>query len=112
GGLLEAPGFDFTDLAGVRAGIAPRNVAVSKGTAANKGSSGLEIAMSQAIYRSDATVRRAAALQAHPLTQGARIALNPADASGLAGGPLTDGTMVKVSTGQGTANVPLALDAR
>src|SRR5690606_22536028 len=112
GGLLDAPGFGFTDLAGARAGIAPRSVAVAKGTAANKGSSGLEIAMSQAIYRGDATVRRAAALQAHPLTLGARIALNPTDAAGLAGGPLTDGTMVKVSPGQGTAPVPLALDTR
>ena len=112
GGLLDAAGFDFTDLAGVRAAMAPRSVAVARGAATNKGSSGLEIAMSQAIYRSDATVRRAAALQAHPLTVGARIALNPADAGALAGGPLTDGTMVKVSTGHGTATVPLALDAR
>ncbi len=107
GGMLGANGFEFIDLAGVRAGLAPRDVAVAKGAAANKGSSGLEIVMSQAIYRSDAIVRRAAALQAHPLTLGARIALNPVDAGGLA-----NGTMVKVSTGHGTSTLPLALEPR
>ena len=36
-----------------------------------------------AIYRGDAVLRRSPALNAHPLTQGALVSLNPADAARL-----------------------------
>jgi NADH-quinone oxidoreductase subunit G len=80
GAELGAPGFEFTDLDGLRASLAPRTVAPVQGSHRRDEGNGLEVAASQAIYRSDATVRRAAALQAHPLTLGARIVLHPADA--------------------------------
>jgi NADH-quinone oxidoreductase subunit G len=144
GGSLDAAGFDFTELAEVRASLAQAGAArasdaatgakqgwfqvdetetleaahrsaphaganASANPGATAGASGLEIAASQAIYRGDAILRRAAALQAHPLTVGARIALNPADAQAA---DLADGAMAKVAAGQGTATLPVAIDAR
>jgi NADH-quinone oxidoreductase subunit G len=66
----------------------------------------LELVVSQAIYRTDAVVRRAAALQAHTLTLGARIVLHPTDA--LAAG-LTVDAIAKVSNAVGTASLPVAI---
>ena len=77
---LAVPGFDFTDLAGLRSGIAPKSVQASSGKPMEQGSGGFEVAVSQAIYRGDAAIRRAKALQAHPLNVGDRIVMNPADA--------------------------------
>jgi NADH-quinone oxidoreductase subunit G len=139
GGTLGAAGFDFTELAEVRGALAQAGAArvggagttanpawfqvdetetleaahrSSEGTGAGnarQGGAGLEVAASQAIYRVDAILRRAAALQAHPLTVGARIALNPADAQAAG---LAEGAMAKVAAGQGTATLPVAVDAR
>jgi NADH-quinone oxidoreductase subunit G len=144
GGSLDAAGFDFTELAEVRASLplaaaartgdaasgakqawfqvdetetleaAHRSATgeaanTNAGSGATSGANGLEVAASQAIYRGDAILRRAAALQAHPLTVGARIALNPADAQAAG---LADGAMAKVAAGQGTATLPVAIDAR
>ncbi len=78
---LAVPGFDFTDLAGLRSGIVPKAVQASSGQAMEQGSGGFEVAVSQAIYRGDGVVRRARALQAHPLSVGARVVLNAADAA-------------------------------
>ena len=105
GGELKAAGFGFSDLAG--ANIAPRSVNVKASASPAVSGEGLELAVSPAIYRVDATVRRAAALQSHPLTVGARIVLNPADAGSLAAG-----AMVRVDNGVGQATLPLAIDAR
>jgi NADH-quinone oxidoreductase subunit G len=138
GGTLGAAGFDFTGLDEVRASLARSGAAridghatgakqgwfqvdevetleaahrsaEGTGTGAAAGGRGLEIAASQAIYRGDAILRRAAALQAHPLTVGARIAMHPADAQAAG---LADGAMAKVAAGQGTATLPVAVDAR
>jgi NADH-quinone oxidoreductase subunit G len=139
GGTLGAAGFDFTELAEVRAALAQSGAArtggadtaakqawfqvdetetleaahrSAEGTGARDASAaraGLEVAASQAIYRGDAILRRAAALQAHPLTAGARIALNPAYAQAAG---LSEGAMAKVVAGQGTATLPVAVDAR
>ena len=54
-------------------------------------------------------MRRAAALQAHPLNAGPRAALNPADASALG---IADGAMATFATGVGTATLQVAIDAR
>ena len=107
---LALPGFDFTDIAGLRqrvgqgaslsgSGLAPKPVAVS----------GLERIVSSPIYRGDAVLRRAAALNAHPLTLGARVVLNPADAQLLG---LVDDAMAKVADGVGTAALPVTVSVR
>src|SRR5690606_6300260 len=84
GGELAVEGFEFIDLAGARAMLeGGRGVQVRAGAAGGAGEGGLELALVPAIYRTDAVVRRASALQAHPLNAAARIVLNPADASGI-----------------------------
>ena len=107
GGELGLPGFEFTDLAGARALLeGGRKVQVKAGKAGEAGQGGLELAVVPAIYRTDAVVRRAAALQAHPLNIAPRIVLNPADAAGLGEG------VVKVKAASGIATLPLVVDAR
>jgi len=54
-------------------------------------------------------VRRAEALQAHPLTLGARVVLHPEDAGAV--GVHADG-VVKLSNGTGTATLPVATSDR
>jgi NADH-quinone oxidoreductase subunit G len=113
GGMLDAPGFEFTDLAQLRDSLARR--AWDGGSAAEAardgdgGGNGLELAVSQAIYRVDAVTRRAAALLAHPLTTGPRIALAAEDARAAG---LEAGAMARVATGRGTATLPVAVDPR
>jgi NADH-quinone oxidoreductase subunit G len=123
GGQLALPGFEFTDLAGLRESIRssfPRrresmDVAVSdsrsldsrlRGNDEQKQdaatSEGLELAVSQAIYRVDAVTRRAQALQSHPLTVGPRITLHPDDARVIGVAP---DAMAKVSNTVGTATL-------
>jgi NADH-quinone oxidoreductase subunit G len=53
-------------------------------------------------------LRRAAALQAHPLTSGAGLGLNPQDANALG---VSDGSMVKVTGAAGTATLPVVVSA-
>ncbi|MEO5566069.1 MAG: NADH-quinone oxidoreductase subunit NuoG, partial [Luteimonas sp.] len=108
GGMLGVAGFEFTDFAGARASMSPRPVNVVKGKAPVVTGSGLEVAMSQAIYRTDGVVRRAAALQAHPLTVGARITLHPADAQAAG---ITAGAMATVAAAGGAATLPVKIDA-
>ena len=109
GGELAAAGFEFTDLAGLRASVSPRSVAVAASPAPAAVGEGLELAVSQAIYRVDGVTRRAAALQSHPLNAGPRIALHPADAAAAS---LADGAMAKVDNGLGTATLQVVVDDR
>jgi len=110
GGQLGLPGFDFTDLGGLRAGLRPQAPAVGEGLApAPAADAGLERITSTPIYRGDAVLRRADALNAHPLTRGARIVLNPADAQSRG---LAEGAMAKLGDGHGNAVLPVAVDAR
>ncbi|MGO1893642.1 MAG: NADH-quinone oxidoreductase subunit NuoG [Luteimonas sp.] len=111
GAGLELPGFEFTDLDGLRARMGKADAgrrAETPGAAASAPASGdgLELAMSPAIYRSDAVVRRAPALQAHPLTLGPRITLNPDDARRIG---VAEDAMVKVSNHAGTATVQVSV---
>jgi NADH-quinone oxidoreductase subunit G len=142
-GELGAGGFDFTDLAGLRGGLAqsasPRagaNTAsvaphgwfqddevetvqaaamaasatgVSSGNASSGDGSGFELVMSQAIYRTDAVVRRAAALQAHPLTRGPRMVMHPQDAKSAG---IAAGSVAKVGNDVGTASLPVEFSDR
>jgi NADH-quinone oxidoreductase subunit G len=112
GAELGVAGFDFTDYAGMRAGLSERSVQVAKGAVPKHPQShgaGLEIVASQAIYRTDGTVRRAAALQAHPLTVGARVVLHPVDAGEAGVHP--DG-VAKLRNATGTATLPVATSDR
>jgi NADH-quinone oxidoreductase subunit G len=111
GGELQLAGFEFTDLAGARAAIGDgATVAtIARSPAVAAAGDGLQLALSYAIYRTDGTVRRAKALQEHPLNVGARIVLNPADAQAAG---VTGGQVAKVANGSGTATLPVVVDAR
>ena len=109
GGELAADGFEFTDLTGLRESMQMRDVTPVAGNLANAmdfARDGLEIAVSTAIYRSDAVVRRAAALQAHPLNLKPRAVLHPGDAVRLG---LADGDIGMFSASDGTATLPVVL---
>lgn len=109
GGELQLAGFEFIDLAGVRA--LPVNPAATLPRSAKSpvDADGLEMVATAGIYRTDAVVRRAAALQAHPLNMGPRIVLNPADAQAHG---LAAGDMAKVAATAGTAALPVVVDKR
>ncbi|MDY4295197.1 MULTISPECIES: NADH-quinone oxidoreductase subunit NuoG [unclassified Xanthomonas] len=109
GGELGLPGFEFIDLAGLRDGLQPREVAAASSAQPARQDEGLELAASPAIYRTDAVVRRAQALQQHPLNRAPGIVLHPDEAARLG---LSDGQMVKVGTAAGSATLPLATDKR
>lgn len=109
GGELALSGFEFTDLAGLRASLAPVTVNVSTSAATPVAGEGLEVASTAAIYRTDAVVRRALALQSHPLNAAPRIVLNSDDAARL---QLVEGQMAKVGTDAGKATLPVVVDAR
>ena len=103
------PGFVFPDLATLRAGIAEKAVQVTKGHGVEPAGNGLELVASQAIYRVDGVTRRSEALQAHPLTVGARVVLNAVDAAAAG---LADGAMAKLRNAVGTAAMPVRIDAQ
>jgi NADH-quinone oxidoreductase subunit G len=109
GEQLALPGFTFTDLAQLRASLAAQAPIDGNGLAAAPvhSNDGLERITSTPIYRADAVLRRATALNAHPLTTGARAVLNPEDA--LAAG-INAGAAVRVGDNTGTATVPAAID--
>lgn len=109
GGDMQLAGFGFTDLAGLRAGMQPVTVKVAASAQPQVQTGGLEVACTPAIYRTDAVVRRAEALQAHPLNNAPRVVLNVADAARLA---LVEGQMAKVGTDAGQATLPVVIDAR
>ncbi len=109
GGELALAGFEFTDLAGLRASLAPVSVNVAASAATPVTGEGLEVASTAAIYRTDAVVRRAQALQSHPLNNAPRIVLNADDAARL---QLVEGQMAKVGTDAGKATLPVVVDAR
>jgi NADH-quinone oxidoreductase subunit G len=99
GAQLSIAGFDFVDIGDVRAAMKPAIAA--KSTISQNGnlpvrpaaSSGLVRIATVPIYRGDSVLRRAAALQAHPLTGHAAIGLHPEDALALG---LAHGAQAKV----------------
>jgi len=110
GADLNIAGFEFTEISDVRALplLAPKTLVTSSAPNIDT-NTGFELALSQAIYRSDAVTRRAAALQVHPLTTGPRITLHPEDAAKLG---IEKGAMVKVNNGNGAATLPAILSDR
>ncbi|MBD8873972.1 NADH-quinone oxidoreductase subunit NuoG [Rhodanobacter sp. DHB23] len=103
GGLMKFAGFEFDDLAGLRDGIAARAVVARDSLAARKPVAGLARIATWPIYRSDAVLRRATALNAHPLNRAPAARIN-ADVAARLG--LADGAAVRV----GDATLPLAID--
>ncbi len=112
---LALPGFDFTNIAGLRARArGPEGVLVpAEGLAAAPAHTTvpgeLERIVSSPIYRGDAVLRRATALNAHPLSTGAQARINPADAARLG---LADGVMCKIGDGVGTCALPVSVSPR
>jgi len=105
-----APALAFTDINGLRA-VAVKHNAVSgtgKSSPAAK-SEGFERISTTPIYRSDAVLRRAVALQSHPLTHGARLVMHPNDARNAG---LSEGQMAKVGDGVGTAALPVTISSK
>jgi len=110
GGELQLPAFEFIDLAGARAsGAVPAPQTLAASAAPVVSGDGLEIAASAAIYRTDGVVRRAQALQEHPLNASPRVTLNPADAAAAG---LVQGQVAKVGAPDGTATLPVFVDKR
>ena len=107
GAALGVAGFDFTEFAQLRDLIAAKITAKStmphSGKLAQRvaAGAGLQRIATVPMYRADQVLRRCAALQAHPLTGNAAVALNPEDALALG---LAQGASAKVS-GNGTEAV-------
>jgi NADH-quinone oxidoreductase subunit G len=82
GGMLQLAGFEFDDLAGLREGIAERPQPAHDITLAPRqgAAGGLVRLATWPIYRSDAVLRRAAALNAHPINRPAAVRMNANDA--------------------------------
>jgi NADH-quinone oxidoreductase subunit G len=117
GGQMQLPGFAFDDLGGLRAGITER-ASVSRPQAASipdslpprarEGAQRVEAgALARVatwpIYRIDAVLRRATALNAHPLNRPPAVRIHASDASRLG---LTDGAVVRI----GETTLPLVVD--
>ncbi|HET6632597.1 MAG TPA: NADH-quinone oxidoreductase subunit NuoG [Rhodanobacteraceae bacterium] len=113
GGMLELPGFDFIDIGGLREQIAAavRQPAQAvppqplRALARDTETTGLARLATVPIYRGDAVLRRAGALNAHPLTRAPAVALHPDDAARL---QLEAGQLLRINGG---AELPLATDA-
>ena len=104
GGALQLAGFEFDDLAGLREGIVERAAAPRSGLAARAAVTGLTRLATWPIYRTDAVLRRATALNAHPLNRAAAVRLNADEAQRL---DLSSGGQVRVAD----VMLPLVIDA-
>jgi NADH-quinone oxidoreductase subunit G len=111
GETLGVSGFDFIDLPAFRARMQAEPARSGAGLAprAPRNGGGLQRVATRAIYRSDAVLRRAAPLNAHPLTRGPGIDLHPEDALALG---LSDGVVAHVDDGRGRAALPVRICAR
>jgi NADH-quinone oxidoreductase subunit G len=112
GAKLGMPGFDFVDVADVRNVM--KSSLVAKFTMPHSAqlpqrpaqAAGLVRIATVPIYRTDQVLRRAAALQAHPLTGKAAVGLNPEDALALG---LAHGAQAKVSGEGAETTLPVVV---
>ncbi|NID15102.1 NADH-quinone oxidoreductase subunit NuoG [Luteibacter yeojuensis] len=104
GGELGLPGFEFDDLAGLRDGLTVRNPETRQQLAQRGTGATLSRLATTPIYRGDAVLRRAGALNAHPLNRPAAVRIN-ADVAGALG--LAEGGNARI----GDAVLPVAIDA-
>ncbi|MEW9572500.1 NADH-quinone oxidoreductase subunit NuoG [Rhodanobacter sp. Si-c] len=103
GGQMQFAGFEFDDLGGLRDGIVARAAAARDALAERKPATGLARIATWPIYRGDAVLRRATALNAHPLNRAPAVRINAAEAARLG---LADGVQVRVAD----ATLPLVVD--
>ncbi|HEV2679186.1 MAG TPA: NADH-quinone oxidoreductase subunit NuoG [Rhodanobacter sp.] len=103
GGGLQLTGFEFDDMAGLREGISARAMTTRNGLATRPAINGLTRLATWPIYRGDAVLRRATALNAHPLNRAPAVRLNAVEAQRLG---VADGTQVRI----GDVLLPLVLD--
>ncbi|MBS0557412.1 MAG: NADH-quinone oxidoreductase subunit G [Proteobacteria bacterium] len=112
GAALGVAGFDFTEYAQVRDLIASKLAAKStmphsaKWAARTTPGAGLQRIATVPIYRADQVLRRCPALQSHPLTGKATVALNPEDALALG---LAQDAQAKVSGNGAEAVLPVTI---
>ncbi len=104
GGSLQLAGFEFDDLAGLRSGISERATAATDALGTRAQAGGLTRLATWPIYRGDAVLRRASALNAHPLNRAPAVRLHADEAQRLG---LADGAQLRV----GDVVLPLVLDA-
>ena len=104
GGALQLAGFEFDDLAGLRDGIVERAALPRDGVAERPAAAALTRLATWPIYRGDAVLRRATALNAHPLNRAPAVRLNAEEAARQG---LADGDQVRV----GEVALPLVVDA-
>jgi NADH-quinone oxidoreductase subunit G len=112
GGVLELPGFEFTELVELQSrlpalGKLNVNPVSAVSMAKRPGGIGLIRVATVPIYSSDAVVRRSEALQGTPLAATACVGLNPLDAKRL---NLSVGAQVRVADGRVEIELPLAID--
>ena len=95
GGAMDSEGFDFVELAELRSSMTQSQAAVASNQLAEraKKGEGLVRISSTSSYRSDAVLRRARALNDHPITRGACVTLHPEDGAALG---LTNGATAHV----------------
>ncbi|WP_266181678.1 NADH-quinone oxidoreductase subunit NuoG [Dyella humicola] len=103
GGVLKLAGFEFDDLAGLREGIIERGHQVRAELATRPAVAGLSRLATWPIYRTDAVLRRATALSAHPLNRAPAVRVNADEAQRLG---LGEGVPVRVAD----AVLPLVID--
>jgi NADH-quinone oxidoreductase subunit G len=115
GAALGVAGFDFTEFAQLRDLVAPKLRAGSAKSHAGKlaqrpaAAPGLARIATVPMYRADSVLRRCPALQAHPLTGKAAVALNPEDALALG---LAQDANATVSGGGAEAVLPVVVTRR
>jgi NADH-quinone oxidoreductase subunit G len=107
GESLGLAGFGHMDLDTLRASMAAQPVACGQGLSPLAAVQGIERLATVPIYRADALLRRAAALNAHPLTKEQGVELHPDDAAALG---LAEGGIAKVADGNGQASLPVRLN--
>ena len=112
GAALGVAGFEFTEFSELRDLIAPKLAAKSTMSHSGKlaqratAGAGLQRITTVPIYRTDQVLRRAPALQSHPLTGKASVALNPEDALALG---LAQDASAKVSGSGVEVTLPVAI---
>jgi NADH-quinone oxidoreductase subunit G len=115
GAALGVAGFDFTEIGEVRAAMKsavettstmPRSEKSARATTMDVPHGSFVRIATLPIYRGDAVLRRAPALQAHPLTGHCAIGLNPEDALALG---LSEGGKAKVGGGNGDVELPVVI---
>jgi NADH-quinone oxidoreductase subunit G len=103
GGSMQLSGFEFADLAGLREGIVARGATMQPGLAPRPGAAALTRLATWPIYRSDAVLRRATALNAHPLNRAPAARLNAEEAG-------RQGLVAGTETCIGDVRLPVLID--